>query len=330
MEKDENDLVKKGVISIGEAFVDLIAIDNTNTSYEQFLGGTTVNVAVGARRLGIPSYYLCKLGTNDSSRFVKGELEKEQVNQDYCIQVPDKEVCKVYVHVNEKGERYFHSYINDTPDEVLTEEELREAPFEQAKIFYFGSGTLFHEKAQKTTVKAIEFAKKHDTLIAFDPNIRLKRWESEQQCRKTICSFLADADILKLTEDELFFLTESTTIDEGIQKLSLYTVPYVWITLGAEGACAIYDGQKTKVSAEKIEAVDTTGAGDAFMAGLLYCFHEKEAPAKLRVLEEYTKFGNVLGAWTATKAGALTAFPSLEDIQNQGMKKEYRENDDPV
>ncbi|MDN3016389.1 carbohydrate kinase [Paenibacillus sp. BSR1-1] len=300
---------KQGVISLGEAFVDYISIDKSNTKYEKLLGGATVNVAAGTSRLGVPSYYLCKLGTDETSQFVEQELKKENINIEFCIQTPNKKICGVYVHLNENGERYFHSYINPTPNEVLTENQLRRELFERSKIFYFGSGTLFQESAKLTTRKAINYAKVSNTLIAFDANIRLKRWESEDQCRKTVLSFLPFADIIKLAEDELYFLTETEKMDDGIKILSQWKIPFVFITMGSKGAyAALYNEKNIFVPGIEVKAVDTTGAGDAFMSALLCSFHEKGNPQDLSQLTEYTQYANQIGAIATTKRGSLSAF----------------------
>ncbi|MGG1675263.1 carbohydrate kinase [Neobacillus sp. NRS-1170] len=299
---------KHGVISLGEAFIDYISIDKSNTKYEKLLGGATVNVAAGTSRLGISSYYLCKLGTDEISHFVEQELKKENINSEFCVRTPNKKICGVYVHLNENGERYFHSYLNPTPDEVLSEKHLVPDLFEPAKIFYFGSGTLFQEKAKLTTLTAINYAKKSNTLIAFDANIRLKRWESEDNCRKTILSFLPFADIVKLAEDELYFLTETEKMEDGIKKLSQWKIPFVFITMGSQGARAVTKGTNIFVPGIEVKSVDTTGAGDAFMSALIYSFHEKGIPQDTKQLTEYTKYANHVGAIATTERGSLTAY----------------------
>ena len=297
---------QQGVISLGEAFVDFISIDRSNTKYMQLLGGATVNVAVGSRRLGIPAYYLCKLGSDEISQFVEQEFKKEGIDTSFTVHTSSKKICGVYVHINENGERYFHSYVNPTPDEVLTEDELKREVFERAKIFYFGSGTLFHEKAKKTTESAVTYAKEAGTIIAFDANLRLKRWESEGHCRQTVSSFLKYAHIVKLAEDELLFLTETNSIEAGIDQLSLLGITYLFVTMGSEGACAVMNGKKVFAPAPVVKAIDTTGAGDAFMSALLYCFHEKGMPTKLSQIKEYLQFANRLGAAATTEIGSLT------------------------
>ncbi|WP_164669342.1 carbohydrate kinase family protein [Virgibacillus doumboii] len=299
--------MKNGIISYGEAFIDYIANDPSNSNFQTYLGGTTVNVAVGVRRLGTPAYYLCKIGTDDDSQFITTKLNPEQVSQEFCVVNNHKSICKVYTHLNENRERYFHAYIDDTPDEQLLETELHEELFNKAMIFYCGSGTLFHPTAKNTTKAAIKMAKKHGTLVAFDPNIRLKRWQNEQECRGTINSILSNVDILKIAKDELLFLMETSTLEEGINKLADYQIPYVWITLGEKGALVIHQDKKIHVASEKVQAIDTTGAGDAFMAGILYCFHEYGTPTNQAKLTTYTKFANKLGAKVTTRFGALTA-----------------------
>lgn len=296
---------KQGIISLGEVIVDMISRDKTNREFQPFIGGTTVNLAVGVKRLGIDSYYLCKFGTDEKSAFVEKAFKNEEVCIDYCVKSSFKQVCTVYVHQDKNGDRVFHSYENPTPDEWLSENELVKEPFEKGAIFYFGSGTLFHEASRKTTKKAIAYAKETDLLVAFDVNIRLKRWESEDHCRKTICNFLVKADVVKMTEEELLFLSETRSIDEAIEVMSKINIPYLFITKGPEGACVFYEHKMLCVPGLAVKAVDTTGAGDAFFAALLCCFHEKGSPQTDDQMEEYIHFANQAGANATKKVGSL-------------------------
>lgn len=296
---------KQGIISLGEAIVDFIATDPSNTTYQRLLGGATVNVAVGVSRHGIPSYYLCKLGRDETSTFVEGKLTKEKVDLSFCSYHPNKKICSVYIHLNPVGERYFHSYINETPDEWITAEELDNAPFLNSKMFYFGSGTLFHPIARKTTQQALQFAKEENLKIAFDTNIRLKRWESENHCRETILSFVKKADIVKMTEEELLFLTETETLDKGLEQIAKLEVPFLFITKGKDGAYAVHEDLIVEVPGISVQAVDTTGAGDAFMAALLSRFHDRGIPKHEAELIDFTEFANKAGALSATKLGSL-------------------------
>jgi fructokinase len=298
-------LDKQGVISLGEVMVDMISEDQSNRSYQPYLGGATVNVAVGVSRHGIQSYYLCKFGKDEISRFVEEELKNEKVDLTYSFQTSLKKICKVYIQLDENGDRIFNSYINETPDVWLTKDGLNKEVFNQAKLFYFGSGTLFHDIARETTVQALSYAKKSNTLIAFDANIRLKRWKSEDICRKTINSFLKKADIVKMAEDELYFLTKTNNLDAAMDQAQNWKIPYLFITVGERGAIAIYGGSQVLVPGLNVKVVDTTGAGDAFMAAILYCFHEQGTPNGEVFLKKYLEFANQIGALSTTKMGAL-------------------------
>lgn len=296
---------KLGITSLGEAIVDFIATDPSNSTYQRLLGGATVNVAVGIRRHGIPSYYLCKLGMDETSKFVEGNLTKESVDLSFCSYHSNKRICSVYIHLNQLGERYFHSYVNETPDEWITSEELDKNPFRNSKIFYFGSGTLFHPIARKTTEQALTYAKEENMKIAFDTNIRLKRWDSENQCRETILAFVQRADIVKMTEEELLFLTETEQLDKGLEQIAKMEIPFLFITKGKDGAYAIHHNKMVHVPGLPVKAIDTTGAGDAFMAALLSCFHDRGIPGNEAELTDYTRLANKAGARSATKLGAL-------------------------
>ena len=308
--------VKEFVLIYGDAFIDYIANDATNTSFTKFLGGATINVAAGISRIGAPSALITITGDDEASEFCRQEIMKEGVNLDYAVFDPTKRVSGVYVHLTENCEREFKDYVDETPNLQVTAEQLQEEAFKRASVFNICSGTMFEPTALKTTRAAVDMAKDKGAIIAIDANIRPLRWESEEICRETITAFFDDADILKLTDDELFFLTETTTIEDGLAKLDELLVPIVGITVGGDGAYAVLNGEITHVPVERIVPVDTTGAGDAFMAGILRYVHFNGLPTIQEDLINCVAFGNKLGALAATKAGALTALPSYEEIKH--------------
>ena len=307
---------KDFILVYGDAFVDYIANDTTNTSFTKYLGGATINVAAGISRIGAPSALITITGDDETSAFCRDEILKEGVNLDYAIYDPAKRVSGVYVHLTENCERIFKDYVDETPNLQVTPEQLKEEAFKRASVLNVCSGTMFEPTALATTRQAVDMAKEKGAIIAIDANIRPLRWSSEDVCRETIGSFFEDADVLKLTDEELFFLTETTTIEEGLQKLDSLLVPIVLVTVGAEGAYAVLNGEVTHVPVEKVVPVDTTGAGDAFMAGVLRYVHYNGLPTTTEELVECVAFGNKLGAIAATKAGALTALPRYEDIKH--------------
>lgn len=309
------DSKKKYVLIYGDAFVDYIADDQSNSTFTTFLGGATVNVAAGISRLGATSAFITVTGDDETSQFVRDELHKEGVDLSFAKLENAKRVSGVYVHLTEDNDRIFHTYIDDTPDIQVDASDLSEDAFRDASVFHICSGTMFHPTALATTREAVRLAKSFGVPLSMDANIRPLRWESEAQCRETLLSFVREADILKLTEEELAFLTETDTLEAGIAKLASYQVPVVLITAGEQGTFAVMDEVLTHVSVEPVVPVDTTGAGDAFIAGILRQIQLKGQPGSHAEWLDYIAFGNKLGALCATKPGALSAMPRLEEIQ---------------
>ncbi len=303
------------ILVYGDAFVDYIATDASNSTFKKYMGGATINVAAGISRIGAPSSLITITGDDATSQFVRDELKKEGVNIDFAIYDAKKRISGVYVHLTETGEREFKNYIDETPALQVTPTQLQEAAFKKASIVNVCSGTMFEPTALTTTQAMIDMAKDKGVIIAIDANIRPLRWSSEDVCRDTIMQFFEEADIVKVTDEELAFLTQTTTIEDGIAALDALLVPIVLVTVGENGTYAVLNGETMHVPTQKVKAVDTTGAGDAFMAGVLRDVHYNGLPTTPDELMRCVSFGNKLGAMAATKAGALTALPCYDEVK---------------
>lgn len=308
------DSTREFILIYGDAFVDYIANDTTNTSFTKFLGGTTINVAAGISRIGAPSAIITVTGDDETSQFVRNELEREGVNTEFSKIIPEKRVTGVEVHLTTNRDRIFTNYSDETPDIQVEPMHLVDDAFKRASVFNFCSNTMFQKTALETTKAAVKKAIDHKCLIAMDANIRPLRWESPQQCLETISEFLPYVDVMKLADEELFFLTETKTIEDGIAALAKYNITMLMVTVGAAGSYIVFDGQMKHVPSIEITCVDTTGAGDAFMSGMLRSIHQKGLPKTIDEAYDYVYFSNQLGALTATRAGAITAMPHLHEI----------------
>lgn len=305
----------KHVLIYGDIFVDYIATDKTNTDFTTFLGGATVNVAAGVSRLGAKSSLITVIGEDEDSIFAEKELQQEGVDITYAVRVPEKKVNRVYVHLTPEHDRVFANYVDDTPDLQVQSSDLDERAFKNASILHICSGTMFHPTALATTRRAIELAKANNVFLSFDSNVRPLRWESEEICRDTILQFLEQIDLLKLTEEELFFLMQEVDVEKALNQLAAYNIPVVMMTMGELGTLAIIEGAQHHVGVEPIDPVDTTGAGDAFIAGVLRGLHLQGKPGNLEEMLEHIKFGNEMGALCAMKSGALSAMPHADELE---------------
>ncbi|PIC91015.1 fructokinase [Sporosarcina sp. P21c] len=306
---------EKHVLIYGDIFVDYIATDETNTEFSTFLGGATVNVAAGVSRLGAKSSLITVIGEDEDSRFAENQLRHEGVDITFAVRSPAKKVNRVYVHLTQEYDRVFVKYIDDTPDLQVQPSDLQEQAFQNASILHICSGTMFQPTALATTKRAVELAKEHNLYLSVDPNIRPLRWESEEICRDTILSFLDQTDLLKLTEEELTFLMQESNIEKALDQLVAYNIPVIMLTMGEAGTLAVIEGAQHHVTVEPIVPVDTTGAGDAFLAGVLRGLHLNGKPKSLEEMLAHIEFGNQMGARCAMKVGALSAMPYANELE---------------
>lgn len=303
------------VLSYGDAFVDYIARSHENTDFDLYLGGATVNVAAGSSRLGLPSRFITITGEDAVSDFVREQMAVEGVNLQHAVLSPEKRCTSVYVHLTEESDRIFAKYLDPTPQIQVRPEDLQEEAFEGAVTFHFCSGTMFNPTALATTRRALEMARNNETLLSFDVNVRPLRWESEERCRETILEFMNLSHIVKMTREEMYFLMETEDFEQGLEQLQHFNIPIVFLTDGENGTICVVDGQQIHVPVTPVIPVDTTGAGDAFIAGVLYYIFHNGFPETPADVMECASFGNKLGALCATKPGALTAMPRLEEIE---------------
>lgn len=310
--------MKKGIISLGEALIDFIPLDSDNISYQKSPGGAPANVAVGVARLQAKSTFIGKVGNDVLGRFLQKTLADYGVNTSSMLLTDDIRTGVVFVTL-ENGERSFDFYINPSADRFLTEEEIDEKLFDENKILHFGSISLISEPTRSATIKAVKLAKEKGLTVSYDPNLRLGLWDSGEAAKEQIISMLPYADILKISEEELEFITGEKDIEKGAEKLAAYEIPLVLVTLGSEGSYIFTREGHQHVPARKVTTVDTTGAGDAFVSGILYMANEWDGEISAITLEkavELATFASVSGSLAASEKGAMTALPSLEQVQS--------------
>ncbi|WP_010677298.1 aminoimidazole riboside kinase [Bacillus timonensis] len=310
--------MKQGVICLGEALIDFIPLDQDNMQFLKSPGGAPANVAVGTARLGTKSSFVGKVGDDVLGNFLKQTLESYNVQTGAMYLSKEERTGLVFVTLGEDGEREFSFYIEKSADRFLTTEEIPASLFEEHNVFHFGSISLIEDPAESATKKALQLAKEKGLVVSYDPNLRPMLWKDLSTAKQKITSMLSEADVVKLSEVELEFITGETDIERGVEKLAQYNIPLLFITLGKDGVHTFYKGESIFVEARNVKSVDTTGAGDAFVSGLLYQFSgrdKKITDYTLDEIKEIATFASVSGALAVSQKGAMTALPTIEQVQ---------------
>lgn len=296
--------------TLGDAVVDLLPL--SNMKYQACAGGAPVNVAVGAAKLGCQSGFIGRVGEDSFGNFLKESLDEYGVNTHH-MQFDDKfRTSTVLVSLATNGEREFTFLVNPSADQFLTTDSL---PHFEQDILHFCSLALVSEECRNTLTSAITKVKGQGGLLSFDVNLREQMWSDRQQMFTTIHHFASQADILKLSEEEWYWLAETHDFAKAIDMLHSIPSKLKVVTYGAQGSMVLWQNQVIHFNGYAVNSVDTTGAGDAFMAGLLAGIAKNNLPVNLPNLYRVMAQASACGALATTQKGALTASPDSTAVE---------------
>jgi fructokinase len=293
----------------GRAFADL-------PTFEPTPGGAAANVAAGLAKLGRKSAFMGKVGDDPFGEILIDTLQREGVNVGAIRRETRARTALAFVALAEDGERDFMFYRHPSADMLFTPEEVDVAAIERASIFHFDSISLASPQPRETALFAADRAKADGKLISYDVNLRLPLWESADAAKTGILEGLNRADVIKLSDDELDFLTGERS-PHAVKSIWRDGLKLAVLSLGAKGCVATTARGQQSVPSVEIKAVDTTGAGDGFVAGLLAGVAAE--PSILdddQALAEACRFANAVGALTATGRGAIPSLPTRERVDN--------------
>ncbi|MGM0923319.1 MAG: carbohydrate kinase family protein [Bacillota bacterium] len=310
---------------IGEALIDFIALQKGTElknvpTFEKVPGGAPANVAAAVAKYGGKSSLITKLGNDAFGDFLIDILKQSGVEIDKISRTNEANTALAFVSIKEDGEREFSFYRNPSADLLLTEHEIQSDWFSKGDILHFCSVDLVESPMKYAHRNAIEAAKSRGGIVSFDPNIRLSLWDDPTACRETVLTFLPLAHIIKVSDEELEFITGISDVNEAIQSLFVGDVMAVVYTKGSKGAELYTKEGNYHSSGFKVTVADTTGAGDAFIGGFLYKLLEKDVQVAslAQFLNAYHKeileFANASGALTASVKGAIPAIPAKKHI----------------
>lgn len=315
----------KKVIAIGEALIDFIPHEKGRAlnDVENFLrvpGGAPLNVAAAVAKLGGKSQMLTKLGQDGFGDAILNEVKPLGVDVSRISRTNEANTALAFVSLREDGERDFSFYRNPSADMLLSAEEICVEDFNEKDILHFCSVSLIDAPIKEAHQKAIEIAKEKGCLISFDPNVRLPLWKNPEDCRKAILEFLPLSNIVKISDEELEFITGIKDEKEALDFLLTGDVKVIIYTKGTNGAEFITKERVIFSPSFKVSAQDTTGAGDSFIGSLLYQVAEGEYSLEQLVdlseekVQEILTFSNATAALTVCKKGAIGALPLKEEV----------------
>lgn len=309
------------VIALGELLIDFVPTVSGLTlmetpAFQKAPGGAPANVAVGISKLGIPSGFMGKVGDDAFGRFLAKTLEDAGVDISALCFSEEARTALAFVSLTSEGERDFLFYRHPSADMLYRPDEVDEDYIRAARIFHYGSISLIGEPSRGATLRAVSVAHQAGLLISYDPNLRLALWPDADTARREMLAGWQHAQIIKISEEELVFLTGESDWVTAARSLWHVDQRLLVVTRGKDGSSYITETGSGEVPGFSVQVVDTTGAGDGFVAGLLKGLYESprawEDEARLR---EILRYANAVGAITTTKRGAIPALPTSDQVE---------------
>lgn len=309
------------VVALGELLIDFTydsISKQGNDLFEANPGGAPCNVLAMLQKLGKRTSFIGKVGKDSFGEKLKQALIEQGINTDELKEDSHVPTTLAFVHTAPDGDRSFSFYRNPGADMMLRENEVNEELIRHTKIFHFGSLSMTESNLEKATRKAIEAAKKAGILISFDPNWRPLLWENPDIAKEKILFGISKCDILKVSDDEILFVSGESNIEEGIRYIrNKYKVPLICVSMGKKGSKVFYrDLEVEEKPFLQADTIETTGAGDTFCACILNtvleCGIEKMGEKELR---DMLLFANAAASIITTKKGALRVMPDRDEIE---------------
>ena len=313
------------LFAIGELLIDFSPSEQSGSlsSVDQFTknaGGAPANVAAVCAKLGQHTALLSQVGQDAFGDFLLDTVKQAGVDTQYIAQTTEGETSLAFVSLTAEGERDFLFYRRNAADLLYRPEQLPVNVLTAHDILHFCSVNLVDSPMKQTHEAIIALAHQASCLVSFDPNVRLPLWHDAEACRQTILNFIPHAHIVKLSDEELSFLTYIDDEQQAVQSLFQGKVQVIFVTHGAQGASLYTKHQHVNVAANTVQAIDTTGAGDAFIGAILsMLLHKNITVESLEAFCEtfatpLLSFANRYAAASTTKHGAIPSYPTLQEV----------------
>lgn len=309
------------VVALGELLIDFTEnglSGQGNPLLEANPGGAPCNVLAMLNRLGKKTAFIGKVGNDQFGKMLKEVVEESGTDVSGLAMDEQVHTTLAFVHTFPDGDREFSFYRNPGADMMLTKEEVDPEIIKNARIFHFGTLSSTHAGVREATRYAIDVAKENGLLVSFDPNLREPLWESLDQAKEEILYGMSKCDILKISDNEMEFMTGISDYTKGVEMLrEQFDIPLICVTLGKEGSRAYYRDMIVEAAPfVREDTIETTGAGDTFEACTLnYILEHGLEGLTEENLKEMLTFANAGASIITTRKGALKVMPEKEEIE---------------
>lgn len=310
------------VVALGELLVDLTQnglSEQGNTLFEANPGGAPANVLAMLRKLGKSCAFIGKVGRDSFGDMLERTVREAGIDTRALYRDAEIPTTLALVHTFPNGDRDFSFYRKPGADIRLRAEELDTDLLGDCRIFHFGTLSLTDEPCRAATVRALELAREAGALISFDPNLREPLWSSLDEAKKQIAWGLARCDILKISDNELLFMTGESDFDAGAAKLraAYPNIRLLNVTAGADGSYSYYDALRVfEPACKRGGVIETTGAGDTFCACVLNFVLERGLDGlTAEDLRGMLRFANTAAYIVTTRKGAIRSMPEREQVE---------------
>ena len=313
---------KFDVVALGELLIDFTengASPQGNPVMEANPGGAPCNVLAMLNKLGKKTAFIGKVGNDIFGRQLAETVRQSGTDISNLVFDDTVHTTLAFVHTFADGEREFSFYRNPGADMMLTKDEVMTDIVKEAKIFHFGTLSSTHEGVREATRYAVETAKNNGSLISFDPNLREPLWNSPEDAKKEIEYGFSKCDILKISDNELEFMTGTDDYSKGVEIIrSEYSnIRIIFVTLGKNGSRIYYKNMMAEQPTfSEIKPTEKTGAGDTFEGCALNFLLEHDIDSLTEDnLSSLLLFANAGASLVTTRKGALKVMPEKSEIE---------------
>lgn len=310
------------VVALGELLIDFTENGKSlqgNMIMEANPGGAPCNVLSMLSRLGKKTAFIGKIGNDIFGSQLEKALHEVGIDTKGLKRDDTVNTTLAFVHTKKDGDREFSFYRNPGADMMLEKSDLEEDILKRCKIFHFGSLSMTHKLCREATEKAVSLAESNGAVISFDPNLRSVLWNDIEEARRQIKYGLRHCNILKISDNEIQWLTGESNYDRAVEKIQAkFNIPMILLSMGKSGS-RVYMGELRVEQPAYIQknTIETTGAGDTFCACILYFVLEYGWRNYQREeLDRILVFANAAASIITTRKGALRVMPSKSEIEN--------------